>query len=245
MTVSTTQQVADAEELHRFMALAKRRRAIRSFLPDPVPEETMRELLEAARWAPSGYNLQPIHFVVVTEQATREALCDACLGQRQVREAGATVVFLGDREVAANHLDAVIESERAASGLNERYEAFLRKYVRLGFATGPIGLGWLWKFLAQTLGGQFRPVPSFPAVERRYWLAKQGSLSAMNFMLAAEAAGLGTCPMEGFGERAVRRVLGIPASQAVLLVCPVGKPAPHSLTKTRLPLDSLVHHERW
>jgi len=38
-------------------------------------------------------------------------------------------------------------------------------------------------------------------VHRRYWLAKQAGLSAMSFMLAATAAGLATCPMEGFSDR--------------------------------------------
>jgi nitroreductase len=34
------------------------RRSIRSFLPKPVPERTIREILEVARWAPSGSNIQ-------------------------------------------------------------------------------------------------------------------------------------------------------------------------------------------
>lgn len=35
------------------------RRSIRSFLPDPVPDALMRRILECARWAPSGSNIQP------------------------------------------------------------------------------------------------------------------------------------------------------------------------------------------
>ncbi len=35
------------------------RRSIRAFLPDPVPQAVVRRVLEAARWAPSGSNIQP------------------------------------------------------------------------------------------------------------------------------------------------------------------------------------------
>ena len=35
------------------------RRSIRVFRPDPVPDPVIRRILEAARWAPSGSNIQP------------------------------------------------------------------------------------------------------------------------------------------------------------------------------------------
>lgn len=39
--------------------------SIRAFKPDPVPEALLREILEAARWAPSGGNLQPWRVIAV------------------------------------------------------------------------------------------------------------------------------------------------------------------------------------
>lgn len=42
------------------------RRSIRRFRPDPVPEELIRETLDAARWSPSWGNTQPWEIVVVT-----------------------------------------------------------------------------------------------------------------------------------------------------------------------------------
>jgi nitroreductase len=47
----------------------------RDFLPDPVPESVMRDILDAARWSPSGGNLQPWRVVVVTG-AERQAVID-------------------------------------------------------------------------------------------------------------------------------------------------------------------------
>ena len=61
----------DYETLLDFL---KNRRTIRRFTPDPVPEEYVDKIIEAARWAPSGFNLQPWDFVVVRKPALREAI---------------------------------------------------------------------------------------------------------------------------------------------------------------------------
>ena len=50
------------------------RRSIRRFKPDVVPEEMIRELLDAARLAPSGGNCQPWRFVVIKSQSCKERL---------------------------------------------------------------------------------------------------------------------------------------------------------------------------
>ena len=51
----------------------KNRRSIRKFRPDPVSAHILRELVDIARLYPSGGNLQPIRFALITDQA----LCDA------------------------------------------------------------------------------------------------------------------------------------------------------------------------
>ena len=50
------------------------RRSIRAFTNEPVAEEQIRRLLEAAMAAPSGRNTKPWHFVVVTERETLNRL---------------------------------------------------------------------------------------------------------------------------------------------------------------------------
>ncbi|MEN9727207.1 MAG: hypothetical protein RL434_1573 [Pseudomonadota bacterium] len=50
------------------------RRSIRRFLPAPVPDSVVRELLDLARHAPSSMNGQPWEFVVVDDRATLNAL---------------------------------------------------------------------------------------------------------------------------------------------------------------------------
>jgi nitroreductase len=61
----------DYEEL---LGLAKSRRTIRDIRPDPVPDEAIEKALEVARWAPSGFNMQPAEFLVLKEQGTRSAV---------------------------------------------------------------------------------------------------------------------------------------------------------------------------
>src|SRR3970282_2867530 len=54
-----------------------RRRSIRGYDESrEVPEETVRAILDCARWAPSGGNGQPWEFVVVRDPATRYKIAD-------------------------------------------------------------------------------------------------------------------------------------------------------------------------
>ena len=61
-------------EAEVFQALIRTRRSIRRYQPEPVPEEMLRRILEAAIWAPSAHNRQPWRLVVLTDPARREAL---------------------------------------------------------------------------------------------------------------------------------------------------------------------------
>ncbi len=231
--------------LDEFESLTKRRRATRRFLSDPIPDELLNRLLDIAHWAPSGYNLQPTHYTVVTDAKLKPVLYEACLKQRQILEAPVVVVFSGDREVAKHHLERIITRDHEAGAINGDYESLLRKYVGRAFAQGPVGLGWLGKVTLPPLMRLVTPVPSIPAVHKRYWVTKQVMLSAMVFMLAATAAGLSTVPMEGFDEQWVRRVLRIPSSHIVPVVIPIGYSTTGNLTKTRLPLTDLLHRNSW
>jgi 5,6-dimethylbenzimidazole synthase len=52
----------------------KERRSCRNFLPDPVNEDAIEKILEAAIWAPSPLNAQPWEFIVVTKEEVKEKL---------------------------------------------------------------------------------------------------------------------------------------------------------------------------
>ncbi len=53
------------------LELLKNRRSIHRFKLDPVPDDYIFKVIEAARWAPSGMNSQPWEFVVVRETELR------------------------------------------------------------------------------------------------------------------------------------------------------------------------------
>ena len=55
-------------------SLIQKRRSCRAYRPDPVPQDLIEILLEAARQAPSACNRQPWRFAVVTRPETRAAI---------------------------------------------------------------------------------------------------------------------------------------------------------------------------
>lgn len=57
------------------------RRSIRNFKPDPVSDQAIFDILEAARLAPSGSNIQPWRFIVIRSQAVKEKLKGATIWQ--------------------------------------------------------------------------------------------------------------------------------------------------------------------
>ena len=57
-----------------FLELAKARRSIRRFKSDPISDEYVDKIVEAARWAPSGFNSQPWEFVVVKDKKLKDTI---------------------------------------------------------------------------------------------------------------------------------------------------------------------------
>lgn len=80
--------------------IIKSRRSIRSYKPDPIPEEKLNNILEAARLAPSGKNGQPWRFVVVREAKLREALVPACRDQKSLAQAPVVIAACGSEAEA-------------------------------------------------------------------------------------------------------------------------------------------------
>ena len=139
----------------------------------------------------------------------------------------------------------MIALELQAETIDQAYADQMRGLVSLSFGQGPLGLGWLWKALLSPIIRLFAPLFDLPAVHKKLWLTRQASLSAMTFMLAAQAAGLSTVPMEGFCPRRFAKILRLPPQHEPILVVPVGYTATPNLRKTRLPLDELLHYDRW
>lgn len=56
--------------------MIKTRRCVRDYKDDPVPDEDIRFLIDCARYAPSGFNMQPWSFLVITNKDVRHRLSE-------------------------------------------------------------------------------------------------------------------------------------------------------------------------
>ncbi|MHA1732652.1 MAG: nitroreductase family protein [Promethearchaeota archaeon] len=74
-----------------FSEVVKKRRSVRKFTPDPVPEDKLELILEAGRLAPTWANKQGVRFVVVRDPERVRALTDA-VGQKWTKNAHTFVV---------------------------------------------------------------------------------------------------------------------------------------------------------
>ncbi|MEN2975019.1 MAG: nitroreductase family protein [Candidatus Caldarchaeales archaeon] len=63
-----------SEYSSKMLEIIKERRSIREYKDETIPVEELRLLIEAARWAPSGSNLQPWKFVIITDKKLVKAI---------------------------------------------------------------------------------------------------------------------------------------------------------------------------
>ena len=69
------------------LEIIKTRRSIRHYKSDPVDEDTINTVLEAARWAPSWHNTQCWEFIVVKDETTKSQLAETLLWWNPCRPA--------------------------------------------------------------------------------------------------------------------------------------------------------------
>lgn len=72
------------------------RRSVRSYTSEPVPDEVLSRLLEAARLAPSAMNYQPWRFIVVKSKEKRKTIAESGLFGRFLSQAPVVIVACGD-----------------------------------------------------------------------------------------------------------------------------------------------------
>lgn len=80
-----------------FCADIRRRRTVRDFSDRPVPRDIIDSCLQAAASAPSGANLQPWHFVVISDPAVKHGVREAAeYEEREFYTSRATREWLHD-----------------------------------------------------------------------------------------------------------------------------------------------------
>lgn len=197
-------------------------RAMRRLKSDPVPEELLIKLIEAANQAPSGSNAQPSRWLVVRDPEQR----------RRIGELGRATVtaYLQGRSTRPllTHQDAG-RQERIGQAVAWQAE-HLHEIPALVFA-------------CTDLGAEPRP-DTFQA-----GLAAGGSVwpGVQNLLLAARALGLGATPTTlPLRDRAgVRKVLALPATSEPVCLVPVGYPMGNFGPVTRQPVSEIMRWDRW
>nr|1NOX_A Chain A, Nadh Oxidase [Thermus thermophilus HB8]CAA42707.1 NADH dehydrogenase [Thermus thermophilus HB8] len=189
---------------------ALKRRSIRRYRKDPVPEGLLREILEAALRAPSAWNLQPWRIVVVRDPATKRALREAAFGQAHVEEAPVVLVLYADLEDALAHLDEVIHPGVQGERREAQKQAIQRAFAAMGQEA------------------------------RKAWASGQSYILLGYLLLLLEAYGLGSVPMLGFDPERVRAILGLPSRAAIPALVALGYPAEEGYPSHRLPLERVV-----
>jgi len=86
----------------QFDECIRTRTSVRSYRPDPVPDNIMRRIIEAATRAPSSGNVQDWEFVIVKTPEGKAALASAAFDQGFISTAPAVVVICSDLEKITN-----------------------------------------------------------------------------------------------------------------------------------------------
>lgn len=201
-----------------YHAIFSRRDVRGQFLPDPVPDEVLARVLTAAHFAPSVGYMQPWSFVVVRDAAVKEKMHAA------FREANAEALDLFEAKQQAIYRELKLEGIR---------EAPINLCITCDRdRAGPVVLG-------RTHNKAMDIYSTVCAVQ--------------NFWLAARAEGLGVGWVSIFDKAALRDTLALPERIVPIAYLCVGyvshfydQPELEAAGwRERLPLDELLHFDRW
>jgi len=92
------------------------RRSIRNYENKEIPQEILRQVLEAGRQAPSAANRQPIRFVVVTDIEVKNELSKSLFG-KHVKNAPMVIVGCADEESLLTGKWAVVDTTIALQNI--------------------------------------------------------------------------------------------------------------------------------
>lgn len=223
----------DIDEAEIVDAAMKTRRAVRAFLPDPVDEQVIRDILEVAARAPSGTNMQPWK-VYVTTGAVKQKLSDAILNSGIRAEK--------------------VEWEEYKYYPDKFFEPYLSRRRAVGYALYELlGIG---RREVDRMRAQHdrnfvffdAPVGMIFTIDRRLnmgsWI--DHGMFLQSVMIAARGRGLHTCPQAAFApyHREIRPVLGLSDDEIVTCGMALGyedtsKPE-NELRTARAPLEEFV-----
>jgi nitroreductase len=224
-----------------------RRRAVKAFESVEIPQALRERILDAARHAPSSFNMQPYRFFWVESSVRKATAAKLCLGQTPAETASALVVAVADIGSMAATSQAQLEWMRSSGFSYAKVRDYERtaKIGRILFMPGPFGIFAAIKWAILRLLNLWKTI-GMPPLSRQdifKWATKSTSLACENLMIAAEAVGLNTCPMEGFDGRRLSKFLGLSTRyHEIVMVIAIGKKSPGYVgpPQWRRPLEATV-----
>jgi len=187
------------------------RRSIRKFREENISAGTVRLLLDAARLAPSGSNLQPARFIVAQSPAAKEALSRYTPYKFIVK---ASVIF-----VCCADLTAITTRDRSVAEL-----------LKEGAFDGVD--------IDMNTPSATSPIMDEEAVKT--YLSMNVAIAVEHIVLKAVELGLGSCWLGRFDRDKVKEYLALDESIYPVVLLPVGHPDQSPKARPRFALDKLV-----
>ena len=227
--------------------LISQRRAVKLFEPVEISKDLRQQILNAARHAPSSFNLQPYRFYWVQSDVKKATVAKLCLSQKPAETASALIVAVADLKSLSVTSQDQLEWMRTSNLTEEKIRDYERKAKigRILFKPGPFGIFAAIKWALFRLLN-LRMVIGMPPLFQQdlfKWATKSTSLACQNLMIAAEALGMNTCPMEGFDNRRLSRYLDLSdRHHEIVMVIALGKKSSdyNEPPQWRRPLDATV-----
>jgi nitroreductase len=202
-----------------------RRKTIRNFLPDPVSDDVLRTLLEAASRAPSGGNVQPWRIYVVN-------------GETMARFRA----HIADLEPGEPEYD-IYPANLWEPYRTNRFELGEMMYETMGIARDDKPARYA--HLARNHDFFGAPAAVFCFIDRGMGPPQWSDLGMFlqTLMLLAQEAGIDTCPQEAWAPWAgvIQEFVGAPENEMLFCGLAFGTADPHhpvnSLESRRMPLD--------
>ena len=188
------------------------RRSNRKFKSDPLTEDQISQILEAARLAPSGSNVQPWRFVVVKSPEMREKL-SVVSPFKFIFKAPVVFVCCSDRR-------SIETRDKRIAELVE-YSAFDDIDME-----GDI--------IELTSGG------TVSSTELRISMTMNVAIAIEHMALKAADLGLGSCWIGGFDGRETKKILELEGDVFPTMLLPVGYPANNPKPRPRLSMEEIL-----
>jgi nitroreductase len=226
----------EAETLVRALAsVMRRRRSVRAYSAETIPDIVLDACFDMAILAPTSHNLECWQMIDVRDPNRLAALRRICLDQPAAVTAAHLIVAVARPDLWRRGRTMMlerIEQEKDDPTLSEATRQFMplfeKKYrllIPLLFEDGPLHILAPLKRLLLWCRAWFKPVMRGPfgRHEQALWAVKTAALACENLMLALAAHGFDSCPMEGFDEPKLKRLLGLPRVAEIVMVIAAGR----------------------